>query len=222
MGIRAFVIAVVIVLSFGLSTAYGVDSGTGKVSILQKMKNAYNNFRNKQQAKPQAAKVEPKAVSPRLELPQAVAAKDMPKDKEVTREEMLAELKEDLSDNDEVLDVIPELRSISGQGGNAMHTYKNTPLDDLSKEDMADLYGRVRQALVKIRTDRVQKQLETIRQVNRLQGITTPPKTPSSLATPSSAPRTPAIPVSQPPRISTVPPSATRAPSTPPAAPQRR
>ena len=143
--------------------------------------------------------------SPKVESSQAAASKDrskaQPKEKEMTKEEMLTELKEDLADNDEVFGAVVELKAKTGQNGNAVYTYKDTALDELSKEDLAKLFTRVRQALVKIRADRVQKQLETIRQAERLQRPANPP---------------------QPPRIPVVPPSVPRTPPSPPPAPQRR
>jgi len=210
---RILFIVVVITLSFGLPAAYGLGDGNEKVGALQKIKSAYNDFRSRQQQKSQAVKNEapkkspaPKVAaskieSPKVESSRAAAPKAQTKDKEVTKEEMLAELKEDLSDNDEVFDAISELKAIAGQNGNAVYTYKDTVLDELSKEGLTELYGRVRRALVKIRTDRIERQLETIKQVERFQRVANPP---------------------QPPRIPAAPPSAPRTPSSPPPAPQRR
>ncbi len=130
--------------------------------------------------------------------------------KEMTKEEMLAELKEDLADNDEVFDAVPELKASAGKNGKAIYTYKGTVLDELSKEDLANLYVRLRQTLTKIRTDRIQRQLETVKRVERLQRIATPPQPPR-------------IPVQvQPPRIPAAAPSAPKAPPSPPSVPQRR
>jgi uncharacterized phage infection (PIP) family protein YhgE len=148
--------------------------------------------------------------APKTEPPQAVVSKDQPKDKEKTKEEMLAELKEDLADNDEVFDALPELKTGTDRNGNAVYTYKNTALNELSKEDLTNLYDRVRQALVKIRTDRIQRQLETINQVERLQRMANTPQ----------PPRIPAQ--AQPSRIPATQPSVSRTPPSPPPAPQRR
>jgi len=130
--------------------------------------------------------------------------------KEMTKEEMLAELKEDLADNDEVFDSVPELKASAGKNGKAIYTYKGTVLDELSKEDLANLYVRLRQTLTRIRTERIQRQLETVRRVERLQRVVAPPQ-------PPQPPRAPSVPPSMP-RA----PSAPRAPSSPPSAPQRR
>jgi hypothetical protein len=191
---RIVFITIIIILSFGLSPAYGFDGKNEKVSVLQKIKNAYNNFRNRQQQKSQVVKNEVSEEPP--------ISKVQSETKEATKEEMLAELKEDLAYNDEVFDAVPELKAGTGQNGNVVYTYNNTVLDGLSKEDLAKLYSRVRQALVKIRTERIQRQLETIRQAERL------PKTVNS---PQSPPRVPAA-----------PPSVPKAPPSPPSVPNRR
>jgi len=209
MGKRTLFAAVVITLSFALPAAYGLGDGNEKVSVLQKIKNAYNNFRGRQQQKSQAINNEAPKQPP---APAKIAAPkiESPKDKEMTKGEMLAELKEDLADNDEVFDAVPGLKASAGQDGNAVYTYENTPLDELSKEDLTKLYSRVRQALVKIRTDRIQRQLERVRRIDMLQRTAIPPQ----------PPRIPAQ--AQPPRIPAAPPSAPRTTPSPPPAPQRR
>jgi len=202
MGRRAIFLAVIIVFSFGLSAAYGAGNENEKVSVLQKMKNAYNDFRNRDQQKPPAVKNAAPKVSP--------APVVKPKVKELTKEAMLTELKQDLIDNDELLEAIPELKKSAGQDGNVAYLYRDTALDQLSKEEMAKLYSRVRQSLVKVRTERIQRQLETIRQAERLQGPTRPPQPPTHISTPP-----------QPPRVPSAPPAVPRAPTPPPAPPRR-
>ena len=130
----------------------------------------------------------------------SATAYGLDKDKEMTKEEMLAGLKEDLADNDEVFDAVPGLKAGTGQDGNAVYTYKDTALDELAKEDLSKLYSRVRQALVKIRTDRIQKQLERIKQIERLQKTANPPQSPRAPSVPPSVPRTPPSPPSAPQR----------------------
>jgi len=206
---RVLSIMIVVMLSFGLSAAYGIGTGNEKVSLLQKMKNAYHNFRDRQQQKSQVVRKEAadQPAAPKAEL----------KDKEVTREEMLAELKEDLVDNDEVFDAVPELKADAGQDGGVLYTYAGTALDKLSKEELNKLYGRVRQALVKIRTDRIQQQLEIVKQVSTTNVAR------GGAAVPSRPPELPQIPrmtpvPSTPPSVPSVP----RTPPSPPQVPQRR
>ena len=113
------------------------------------------------------------------------------KNKEMTKEEMLATLKEDLVDNEEVFNMVPELKSVAGKDSGVTYTYNGISFDGLSKEDLAKLYSRVRQAVIKIRTDNIQRQLEIVRQADRLRKMTNPPQPPRVPAAPQSAPRVP-------------------------------
>ena len=77
---RTLFVAVIITFSLGLAAAYGLGDGNEKVSVLQKIKNAYNNFRGRQQQKSQAVNNE----APK-QLP---APKAEPKDKKITNRYM--------------------------------------------------------------------------------------------------------------------------------------
>ena len=174
---RTLFITVVVTLSFGLQAAYGLDAG---------------NEAPKQPSVPKAA--ESKIESPKVESPQSAASKAQPKDKEMTKEEMLAELKGELADNEEVFDMIPGLKVQTAADGKFFYTFKGTKLEDLSKEDLGGLFTRARQAMVRVRTERIQRQLEMVAQTQRLQRITTPPQSPRTPASPPSPPRVPPTP----------------------------
>jgi len=181
MGKRTIFAVVVVMLSFGLFAAYAI--GEKKKDI-------------------ESPKADlPQAIAPEAKPEEKETAEAKPKEKEATKDQMLAELKEDFSDNDELFDVIQGLKASTGKDGNAVYTYNNTALDELSKEDLANLYNMARRALVKIRTDRIQRQLEISRQAERLQRTANPP---------------------QPPRIPAAVPSPPRTPPQPPPVPQRR
>ena len=106
--------------------------------------------------------------------------------KEMTKDEVLAQLKNDLSKNPEVLNMLPDLKAEKDKEGNLSYTFRGAGLDGLAKDDLDKLSVRVRQALVKIRTDRIQRQLDNIRQAQRLQNVTPPsiPATPPKVPTP--------------------------------------
>lgn len=190
---RVLFVAIVITLSFGLSSAYGLGEDNEKISVLQKLKNAYNDFRARQQQRSQVVNSE---VLKRPSL-----SKDQPKNKEMTREDVLAELKKDIVDNDEVFDAVPELKTGADQDENVVYVYNDKALDELSREDLDKLYSRVRRALVKIRTDRIERQLGLAKQTEKLRNVAN---------------------LQQPPRIPAAPPSAPKVPAPPPSAPQRR
>ena len=128
-------------------------------------------------------------------------AKAEPAKKELTKSEVLDNLKGKLEHNDEVFDMIPELKAQKDSEGKESYTLKGVKLDDLTKEDLYKLLMRVNQAVTKIQTDRIQKQLENIRQAQNAQRMAAPPA---------------------PPRIPAAPPSAPRIPPSPPPTPQRR
>lgn len=136
-----------------------------------------------------------KTASPKVEESKAAVSEARAKVAEMTKGEMLAALKEDLADNNEIFDMVPELKAaVSHQDGKAVYTFNGAALESLSKEDLTNLFGRVRNALVKIRTDRIQKQLETIKQVERLRVITSPQQPPHAPSTTPSVPKIPSSP----------------------------
>jgi len=135
-----------------------------------------------------------KTASSKVEKSKAAVSEARAEVAEMTKGEMLAALKEDLADNNEIFDMVPELKAtVSHQDGKTVYTFNGAALESLSKEDLTNLFGRVRNALVKIRTDRIQKQLETIKQVERLRVITSPRQPPHA---PSATPSVPKIPSS--------------------------
>lgn len=128
--------------------------------------------------------------------PDAAPAKSVEK----TKDQMLSELREDIADNGELFEMIPELKSASDKDGNAVYTYNGALLEDLSKDDIAKLTGRVGQILARVRAERIQKQLETIKQAERIQAITTPPQLPRVPSAASQAPKIPSVPPQPPQR----------------------
>lgn len=152
--------------------------------------------------------VQPQAAANKAEAPKARVPK-----KDMTREEMVLELKEELKHNEELFDLFPDMKSKKGDDGNAYFTFKGIKIEDMPKEDLDNLLTKVRQALTKIRTDRIERQLEIVRRVERLNRAAAPVQSPRVPVVPPSAPRA----VSAPPS----PPSAPRSPSIPPSPPRK-
>jgi hypothetical protein len=125
--------------------------------------------------------------------------------KEMTKGEILAEIKDKLGSDEEAVGMIPELKAQKGVGGNTYYTFKGVKLDDMPKKDLAELLKRVDQVIVKIQTDRIQQQMESIRQSQNIPRVIAP--------LPS---------VTQPPRPATAPPSTPNAVLPPPAPPKNR
>lgn len=171
-------LVVIIVLFFSLSAAYGLGDR--------------NNEPPEQSSAPkvEASKIE----SPKVESSQAVAQKAKPKLKEMTKEEILVELKGDLADNEEVLNMVPELKAGKGADDKVFYTFKGTKLEDLSKEELDGLFTKTRQVIVRVRTEKIQRQLEIVSQAQKMQRIAVPPQPPRIPAQPPSPPRTPSKP----------------------------
>lgn len=137
--------------------------------------------------------------------------------KELTREEILDRLKFELSAEDEVFSMIPDLKAEKGAKGEAVYRYRGDKIEELSDEKLKNIFTKVNQAVIKIRTERVNQQLAVIQNAQNLQNqqramaianqsrvIVTPPPVP---APPPQAPRAPQIP---------------RPPQPPPAPPRTR
>jgi hypothetical protein len=198
---KILIVTTVISLMLGIFASDGLCREE-KAGILQKIKTAYNNFRKKrdlQKAEAQPRTILPEAGAEKTALPETKLEK-----KEMTQDETLADLKESIGENDELFDIIPELKSEKDTGGKFHYTFNGIKLEELSKEDLGKLATRVRQTLVKLRTDRIERQLETVRRVQNIQRIPAPTQ------------------VQQPPRIPSQPSSPPKGPPAPPAPPSRR
>lgn len=136
------------------------------------------------------------------QLQTARPAKAEPAKKELTKSEVLDNLKIELEQNDEVFDMIPELKAQKDNEGKTLYTFKGVKLDDLTKEDLDKISKQVNHAITVIQSDRIQGQLETIRRTQNVQRMTVPPQSPRipAAAQPSSASRTPPSPPTVPQR----------------------
>lgn len=142
------------------------------------------------------------AISPgKVETPkERIAVKDM------TREDMIAELKTDLADNEELFDMMPDIKAEKDDSGVNYFTINGTRVEGLSDETLKNVFTRVRQAVIRIRTDRIQQQLDMVRQAERAQRVIAPlrpPQIPSAVRSappsqPQSAPKPPSLPPAPP------------------------
>lgn len=118
-----------------------------------------------------------------------------------TKEDLLKDILDDLENQDEILEVMPAIKAQKGQDGKVLYTYNGVKLEDMSKEDLANLSGRVGQLAVKFRTERIQRQLETAKQATRVPA----PRAPVMVPAVPQLPRTTATPPSSPPRPAPAP-----------------
>jgi len=137
----------------------------------------------------------------------------------MTKEELIKDIREDLESEDEILGYIPQLKMTKGPDGKAVITFEKqgqmVKLEDLDKETLIKIWGNINQMATKINVDRINQQLETIRQTQALQRVTRPPQA--------------VVPAPQPPRYQAPPPApqppptaqASRVPQPPPQPPRR-
>lgn len=130
--------------------------------------------------------------------------------KELTKEETVTNLKTTFKRYPEVLGVIPGLKVDRDADGNAYYTYNGVKLDELDKETLRKIYTRARSEVTRIRIEKLNRQLESIRQgqaaaraaeqASRVSRVVTPPQPPQPPPQPVSTPQTPPKPPPQPPQ----------------------
>ena len=130
--------------------------------------------------------------------------------KELTKEDYAERLKKLFDNEPEILNFIPGIKKQSGKDGKTSYLYNGVNIDDLDKEEIKKLYPRAQTQATRIRTDRLNKQLETVRragqasraaqQASRIPGVVTPP---------------------QPPQVPKQPPASVQIPKQPPQPPKR-
>lgn len=141
----------------------------------------------------------------------------------MSKEEMLKDIIDDLDSDSDILDYLPQLKKEKTPDGKNAYLFKSdtksVPLQDLDKDTLKKILGSVRQTATRINTDRITRQLETIRQTQRVVAVPPrpaplpPPATPSQIATP----QTPRAAIPQAPSQT----SASRTPTPPPQIPRR-
>lgn len=184
--------------------ASAADVSAQEKGFIQKLK---ERFGGKQQASravpaPAAAPVSAPAAAPAVEsqprqTPEAVV--ETAGLQKMTREEMLKDLADTLDDEDEVLGAVPELKKETDPEGKIFYTYNGTRLQDLDLDTLRGLYNKVNRQIAMINTNRINEQLEVIRNAQnaaRLQQRTVVPAPPT---VPASAPRVPQTPRTPPP-----------------------
>ena len=135
--------------------------------------------------------------------------------KDMTKEELISEIKESLEDEDELLEVMPGIKKLKDASGTAYYEINGTRLEKMDREALRGLFNRVSNEMNKIRTDRINNQLETIRQAQQATAAAQQASK-GAYSAPQLPPAVPNIPkVYQPPQIP-------KTPTAPPPAAQRR
>jgi hypothetical protein len=120
--------------------------------------------------------------------------------KDMTVQELADGITKVLDRSDDVMDYVPGFKQEKDPEGKEYYTYKGTRLEKLEKEKLIAIYNRVRQERTRLNTERINRQLDTIRQAqqatnianqaSRIPTVTTPPPAPP----PAQPPRTPPLP----------------------------
>lgn len=139
--------------------------------------------------------------------------------KELTKADIIEHIKGNLDRFGEILNSIPGLKKETDATGKAIYTYQGKSLADMDKDQLMKLYRRVNAQVVLIRTERINKQLETIRRAEqaarRAQQASRPIVIPSQPPTVCIPPQVPSS--AQPAAITQQP----RVPAPPPAPPKK-
>jgi hypothetical protein len=131
--------------------------------------------------------------------------------KDMSKEELSAETIKVLDREESIINMIPGLKKETGPDGKVYYTHQGVRLEDLDREAIDKIYIRVHQEDLRIRTDRLTRQMENARRATatavsapRIQAVvTTPPRVPSTPQIPKAAqspsrPPTPPTPPSPP------------------------
>lgn len=133
----------------------------------------------------------------------------------MSKDDMVKEIIETVEDETEILDYIPQVIREKQPDESFRYLFrsdtKTVPLDQVAPDTLRKLLTMVHQTATRIRTERITRQLETIRQTQRV--LTAPPVAP---APPPAAPPSVAVPRNQPVQPPPAPPTQSSVPRTPP------
>ena len=210
---RKLCLAVVIMLvsSCFIGSSFAADKVEGKKW----------NFFNREPAKTTPAKA-PAAKAVAVKAPVAPAARPVAKAEEsvtkvinMTKEEMVADIVDALESEEDIVDVVKGLKMEKTKSGKIVYTFEGVNIENLDKDKLESLLNKVRQQKVRLHTENINRQLDTVRRIQDLNnptGVTVP----RVVTGPAMPPRIPSAPPS-----GSVAPQAPRAPSAPPAPPRR-
>ena len=197
------------VLAFSILFAVAsVSFAADNESWIQKMK---NKFQKKEVAVPiKAAPAKEVAVPIKADPAKEVNSAEAPKKKrkDMTKNELASDIANNLNREGSILNMVPGLEKSSDSEGKDYYTYQGTKLEDLDKSTLDGIFGRVRNEALRLRTDRITRQMETVRRASAATSmipqvprasptVNTPPQIPRP-AQPPSRPSTPPAPPASP------------------------
>jgi hypothetical protein len=112
--------------------------------------------------------------------------------KNMTKGELVREITSELNDEEELLDYIPTLKKMKDERGVEYYTYsldgKTVKISDLDRTTLEKLLSRIYNQATLIQTDRINKQLESMRSIQNINRQISVPRVPPPVPT---APRQP-------------------------------
>lgn len=128
---------------------------------------------------------------------------------DMTQEELLSAMKKTLDSNKDILNNIPEIKKERAPDGKEYYTYKGMSIDALDKDTLRKVIVRVRNENIRLRTERINRQLDNIKKSGPVGGgahmgipptVKLPPQTPRVIVTPPMPPKVPKVPPTPPKR----------------------
>ena len=117
--------------------------------------------------------------------------------KELARADKIEAIKSNLSSFEEIANLVQGLKKETDASGNVVYTFQGAKIENLSDDLLDKLFSRVSSEAVRFRTERLNRQLQTIKRANDLtrmnRQITTVPKVQRTYAPPYRAPVAPVI-----------------------------
>ena len=112
-----------------------------------------------------------------------------------------------LEHEEEILSFIPGLKKEKDAEGKVFYAYQGVKLSDMDRKELDKLFNKVQQEAVRIRTEKLNRQLESIRQAEQAtraaqqaaRTATPPPQPPKAPAPPPATPQIPKTPPPPPP-----------------------
>ncbi|MDO8525584.1 MAG: hypothetical protein Q7S07_03760 [Candidatus Omnitrophota bacterium] len=89
-------------------------------------------------------------------------------DKELTKREMVDRINSNLDSFPEILNFVPGLKKETGPAGKITYTYHGKNIGALEAEQLSGIYSRVNNESVRLRTDRINRQLDNIRRIDEI------------------------------------------------------
>ena len=124
----------------------------------------------------------------------ATAARKPKPIEEMTKEEVVKSVKTVIDTEEGVLDTFPAVKKEKAADGTVSYTYQGVKLEELQREMLVKLLGRVRSEAVRIRTERISRQLTAIKQAENITHLAGRGPDRIRSAPPGIPPRPPAIP----------------------------